>query len=213
MATWDKWFPDVLPQVPGCPTPVVRHELRRAAQALLTATRAWHRNLATLPVAAGQSDVSIAPTDPAQQQIVRIESVWLDGQRLEPVTPDELDGATTDNWGSHTGAPARYLQLSPGTITLYPTPVVNAANGLTVRVSLCPSDSATTIPDDLALRYSDEIQTGARARLMLYPNKPWSNPQLGMAYSQAFDGAIGSESAKAARAQVRGRIASRPTWA
>jgi hypothetical protein len=213
MATWDKWFPDVLPQVPGCPNPVVRHELRRAAQALLTATRAWQENLAPLPVAAGQDEVTIAPTTPAQQQIVRIESVWLDGQRLEPVTPDELDGATTDNWGTHTGAPSRYLQLTPGVLTLYPTPAANAITGLLVRVSLCPSDTATTIPDDLALRYSDEIQVGARARLMLYPNKPWSNPQLGITYAQDFNGAIGAAAAKAARAQVRGRIASRPTWA
>ena len=31
----------------------------------------------------------------------------LDGQRLTPMTPDQLDAGGTDDWRTHTGAPVR----------------------------------------------------------------------------------------------------------
>lgn len=212
MAYWARWYPDVLPHVPGCPTPVVRHELRRSAQALLQASRAWQADLTPISISAGAADYPVAPSSPEQQRIVRIEAAWLDGQRLNPLTPDQLDANSLDDWREHTGAPTGYLQLTPGIVTLYPKPVSAASTGLKLRVSLMPSDAATVIPDDLAQQYSDEIQIGAKGRLMLMPGKPWSNPQVGAGYLASFNAATSVAMSRAARALVGGRIAARPKW-
>jgi hypothetical protein len=212
MAAWAKWFPDVLPHVPGCPAPVVRHELRRAAQSLLQVSRAWQAELTPIAITAGTADYAIAPSNPTQQQIVRIEAAWLDGQRLSPMTPDQLDTGGLDDWRERTGAPTGYLQLTPGQVTLYPKPITNATTGLKLRVSLMPADTATLIPDDLALQYSDEIQLGAKGRLMMMPGKPWTNFDLAGTYLSAFSSATNTAMSRAARALVGGRIEARPKW-
>lgn len=213
MATWDKWLPDVLPHVPGCPIPVVHHELRRAAQSLLSKARAWKRTLPAVAVIANNPNVNLTPETPAEQKIVRPEAAWYDSVRLTPTTDEELDASAGEDWANHTGTPTHYLMMTPGVVTLYPKPTANSITGLKVRVSLCPSDNATTIPDDLALLYSDEIAMGAKARLMMYRNKPWTDANVGMVLEASFKIAIDSAASRASRSLAGGRIAARPTWA
>lgn len=211
MALWSRWLPDVLPHVPGCPSLVAKHELRRAAQAFLITSRAWQQTLAAVAVGAGQSEVTLAAPD-AQSKVVRAEAAWWDGKPLDPITSEELDKTSSDDWATHSGTPTHFLQLRPGVVTLYPAPSAGSSIGFKARVSLAPSDAATQLPDDLADRYSEQLAMGARARLMLYPNKPWSNPALGAAVGQAFSDAANEAKAQAARAQVGARIRQKVRW-
>jgi len=89
---------------------------------------------------------------------------------------------------------------------------VDATSGLKLRLIVRPSDTATGLPDDLALRFRDEIHVGAKSRLMLYPGKPWTNPDMAGVYSQAFNALVNQATAAAARAFVQARIPSRPKW-
>jgi hypothetical protein len=163
---WSSWFPDLLPHVPGCPQILAEHELRRAAQVLMRRTRAWRIDEAARPVVAGQATVSVAPTS-AELELVRVEAVWFDGKPLEPVTDDVMDALYSHDWRSDTGTPSRFLQGVPGEIRLYPVPIADAVTGVTMRLSVAPSEGSTGLPDDLAIRFRDEIHVGAKARLML----------------------------------------------
>lgn len=212
MTPWSAWEPELLPHVPGCPAIVARSEVRKAAQALLERSRAWQITLAPRPVSAGQDQVPIVVTDPSQQKLVRAEAAWLDGKRLDATTPAELDDSGTDDWQDRTGTPSHFFQLTPGVVSLYPKPVANAATGLKLRVSVMPADAADGLPDDLAVRYLDVIQSGARARLMLFAGKPWTNPAMATVYAGAFEAGVGQAKHDVAKAFGRGRIASRPAW-
>lgn len=211
MQAWASWFPDLLPHVPGCPQVLAEHELRRAAQVLMRRTRAWQVDVPAVAVGAGQDVVTVAPPS-ADHELVRVEAAWYDGRPLEPTTAEALDALYADDWRAHTGTPSKYIQMVPGEIRLYPVPVADAVTGLSVRLSVAPSETAAGLPDDIALRFRDDVQVGAKARLMLYPGRPWTNPELAAVYGQAFDSLVGTATATAARSYSRARIPSRMKW-
>jgi hypothetical protein len=190
---------------------LAEHELRRAAQVLMRRTRAWQVDVPAVAVVAGQATVSVAPTS-AELELVRVEAVWFDGKPLEPTTAEVLDALYADDWRAHTGTPSKYIQMVPGEIRLYPVPVADAVTGLSVRLSVAPSETAAGLPDDIALRFRDDVQVGAKARLMLYPGRPWTNPELAAVYGQAFDSLVGTATAAAARSYAQARIPSSVKW-
>ncbi len=191
---------------------LAKHELRRAAQAFFASTRAWQIVLAAVPVAADQVEVPVSMNDPLEQDLVRVEAAWFDGRKLGVASVSELDSSEFGDWRARTGAPTRFYQMVPGVVCLYPTPTDAAETGLVFRVAAQPSDAATGIPNDMAVRFTDEIHEGAKARLMLYPNKPWTNLQLAGVHAGAFAAATDSANLAAAKSFSTGRLVSRPKW-
>lgn len=210
MKLWETWLPDLLPKLPGCPIPVVEHELRRAAQMFFENTRAWHVTLAALPVIAAQDSVTVTPTS-GEQELVRIEQTWYDeGPPLSGLTGDEISEQFGDYWQAHTGVPKAFIEETPGVLRLYPIPVDAATIGLVARIAVKPSEVSTGIPDELAVKHRQALTDGALGKLMLYVDKPWSNLEYGGKHSLDFMTAINSATVQAAFG--RGRIASRPSW-
>lgn len=211
MKTWSYWFPDLLPLVPGVPNVQAAHELRRAAQVFFEQSKAWKVIEPARPVTAGTVSISAAPSD-AQQELSEVLSVKYDGKSLNVETMESIEAAYGPDWGSHTGTPVAYFQLTPGEITFYPTPADDAITGVVLTLVVKPSDAATGLPDDMAVKYRDAMHVGAKARLMLIPGKPWSNPADGVGYGAAFDSMCGTANSQAAKSFGRARIASRPKW-
>ncbi len=211
MKAWSYWMPDLMPHVPGCPQVLAEHELRRAAQAFFHQTMAWRVDETPRAVTAGTDEVSVAPTD-AGLELVRVDAIWYDGKKLDPITPETLDAQYVDDWQAQVGTPTNFLQVVPGVIRLYPVPLVDAVTGLKLRLIVTPSDASTGLPDDMALKYRDEIHVGAKSRLMLYPGKPWTSPELAGVYGQAFNALVNQATASAARAFVQARLPSRVNW-
>jgi len=211
MKLWRDWFPDLLPDVAGCPNVLAKHHLRRAAQTFLEKTRAWRVLLDPVPVLANASEIEVKPTD-AAMELVRVESVYLGTQKLKPETIETLEATMGDDWTEHKGKPERYIQLRPGFVILYPAPEVDYPEGLSVRASVCPSDTATGLPDDIAYRYWDEIHMGAKSRLMLMPKKKWTDFTLGAALGQAFQSMVDKANVDAARAFGKARIPAKVKW-
>jgi hypothetical protein len=212
MKAWSNWFIDLLPQLPGCPDPQIEHELLRASQEFFARSRAWQVIQAPVAISANQTSLDIAPSD-AGQELIRVEGAWLDGTRLKVYGVGDMDHAFTDDWQTHIGSTSTLVQITPGTVLLYPIPVAASATGLKLRLSVKPSESATGIPDDQFVKYRDPLAAGARARLMLQSGKKWSNPNLGSLNAVVFDAAVNSASIAAARSFSTGRIAARPKFA
>lgn len=210
MMLWSAWLPDILPHVPECPVIIAEHEVKRVAQSLCEKTRAWLVTPAAMPVIAAQAEVTIVLG--ANQDLVRIEKAWYDGVPMEVKTITEMDDEYADDWTTHTGTPSIAVQNSPGIIRLFPVPTAAAVTGLKVRASIKPGDAATGIDSEYAVILRETIKVGAKGALMLYPNKPWTNMELGAAYTGAF-GAMGNSLAvQAATGFGRGRISSKPVW-
>lgn len=211
MKAWSYWFPDLLPQVPGCPNVLAVHELRRAAQDFCEKTMAWKVIETARAVTAGTETVAAAPADTGME-LSEVERVSYDGKRLDPETLDSIEQNHGANWEAHTGTPFAYFQLTPGEIRLYPTPAEDAQTGIVFTLVVKPSDTATGLPDDLAIKYRNAIHTGAKARLMAMTGKPWSNPADAAVHAQEFDSMCGTGHTQAARSFGSARIASRPKW-
>lgn len=211
MKAWSTWFPDLAPLLPGCPNPMLVHELRRAAQAFFSNTKAWRVEQLAKPVAAGTESVVVRPDSP-DMELVEIDGAWYEGRRIDPTTPEVLDAQHVQGWQGHTGTPDRFLCLEPGQLRLYPIPLGDSIVGLKLRLVVSPSDASAGLPDDIGLRYRDEIKAGALSRLMLMPKKPWTDAQMGVVYGQAFGSMVDKHTEKAARAHVQARIPSRPNW-
>lgn len=208
MALWSSWLPDILPHVPGCPVIVVQHELMRAAQEFFTRSRAWLVTDSPVTVVATTEEISLSPTD-AEQDLVRVEAVWFNGIPGKVKTVAEMDEDVTD-WQTATGTPSIIVQLSPDIARLHPIPTADVT--VKVRKSIRPSDSATGIPDDLASAYRNDLAQGAKSRIMLHKDKPWTDPSLAAVSQAQFNDATSSANLDAARSFGKGRISARKKW-
>lgn len=210
MKPWSYWLPDVLPHVPGCPVLIAEHEIKRAAQAFFRESRAWRIQSEPYTVVAEQETVLITPAD-AELELVEIDdsSVYYDSQQVYPVTPQELARSFPDDWREDRGTPRQFYLLQPEQMRLYPIPIADATTGIVCRLYVTPSDKATGLPDDITRKFRDAIYLGARARLMLYTNVAWSNPNMAGVYGGAFASAVANAKDEAARAYARARITAR----
>lgn len=211
MAVWSDWYPDLLPHLPGCPEPIVDHELRRASQVFFEGSRAWKKTLEAIRVRSGEDTVEIDSGD-ASINIIRIEQAWYDGKPIDVFTPEEMSESFANDWHDHAGTPMAIVQFEPGVVRLYPLPNSNASIGLVVEASVKPSNASKGIPENLRVKFFDSITSGAKARLMIYPNKSWTNFELGMAMGSVFESDINKARLNASLSYGRGRIKSRPRW-
>lgn len=212
MITWDKFLPDILPYVPGCPIPLIEHELLRTAQDFFYKTRAWAVNLPAIPVLANATTVPIVLPD-TTTELVRIERAWYDTYKMTVRTVDTIDNYYTDNWMLHTGCPTELIQISPDVVQLYPIPLDNAVTGLTLRVSVRPNETATGINDDMVARFREAFIAGAMSRLMLQPAKPWTNDNKGMLLEARYEELAATALLLVSKSYGRGRVRAFPTWA
>ena len=60
------------------------------------------------------------------------------------------------------------------------------ANGLTMRVALKPTRAAESVEDEIYEDYVETIAAGAISRLMLSPEKPYTNEKLAIFYGGKF---------------------------
>lgn len=211
MKAWSFWSPDLLPHLPECPIPVIERALLRAAQDFMSTSRVWKIVLMPIAVPIGTTTITV-PMD-NDKDLIRVEEAWLDGQKLNLVTPDELDGDYNDDWSLHTGTPIDLVQFVPGIVALHPKPLAVATTGLKLKVSARPSESAVGITDEIAAKYRNALECGALAKLMMMPNKPWTNLELSAFHMQNFNMVTAKATVDAARGFNQGRIKSRPTWA
>lgn len=206
------YLPDVLPHVPMCPSVVALHELLRSAQDFFERSRVWKAMTGPVAVTAGQALVDVICPDPNTDP-ARIEAAWLDGRRIHPQTVEALNDVAGPLWTSQVGATSHYVQMTPYQVQLYPLPSVAAAQGVIFNVAVMPGETSTTLPDDVADRYRDQIIAGAKARLMLRPGKPWSNPNMGAALMQQFDADVARFNASASlRGLSNARRPARVAW-
>lgn len=182
MKAWSQFFPDVLPEVPGCPDPMLERALLRSAQDFCAGAHVWRVWLDTITTIASVTEYDIELA--AHSELVKLERAAMDGRPLPVITPEMLP----DDW--HTSASARngVFTHDRKTLTLTTSPAAGLA--LRVEATLKPSNNATGVEDFLFDQYVDQIAMGALARLMQKSAMPWSNPAKGLELERQFEQAI-----------------------
>jgi hypothetical protein len=180
----------------------------RAAQEFFKRSRTWLVTDAPVTVVATTEEIDLTPADP-ELDLVRVEAVWFNGIPGSVKTVAEMDESGAD-WQTATGSPSIIVQLSPDIARLYPIPVDSVS--VKIRKAISPSDTATGIPDDLASAYRDDLAQGAKSRLMMYKDKPWTDETRAVVSGGMFNASIGAANLDAARSFGKGRISARKKW-
>lgn len=172
--TFDDIAPNVLPKLPGIGVPRLRHELLRAAQHVCRTARVWRIwTDATEVQAAGEYDYEL-PTD---SQIEVVEALTVDGRYRTP-TPWTLAPGAPEDLPLH--------KVVPGRLVFELSKDLPAPRQVRWRLSLAPTEKATSLPDDIFLPWAALLSDGVLARCMSDVGRPWSSGDAA-AYLKLFE--------------------------
>jgi hypothetical protein len=182
----DAFFPFVLTEVIGCPDPTVRAITGLVVSEFCQKTLAWTEEQDLVPLVNGVIDYEL--DTPSQAYVVTIRDVWLGGRRLQPKSMAQVQDSLPDWQTSASSDPIFYNQSADrGSIRVFPIPANVTTQALRIRAAFAPNIASSSAPDFLGQRYMDVIASGIKARLMLMPGAPWSNPEVGGIYRQKYD--------------------------
>jgi len=205
----DDFLPHLLPDLPGCPHSIVKQQLLFAVIVFCQETHAWNEIQDPILVRERVNEIDV--DTPTGARIVAVKDVWASNRKLRPVTMPQLF-ELIPNWQTAEGSEATYYNASTDyrTIRIFPIPIDVNGNTLTMRVAYAPKMDATSIPDELAIKYWDALIGGAKARLMVIPGKAWTNSQMSAYNRNVFDGGVLKAKISALHDRVEGSLSVRP---
>lgn len=149
--------------LPSCPDKVILQQLRQTGRDFLARTEIWTEDLDSINVVANTADYDLSVGDNAY--ILRIKKAEYLGGTL---------------------APDDFYFLNNKTFRFVTTPVASKTDALDITVILSPLLNSEIIPIWILERYAEPIMAGAKRNLLVMPNKPWSNPDLGNYFDEIY---------------------------
>ena len=206
MKTYEAFFPDVLPDVPGCPSDVAIRAIRHAVIEFCEKSLIYQVTQDPITVREGLVDYDLDA--PNGYRVQKVMKVWFRGVELEPVAPDDM--VNPDAYSQHIGGytpskslPTGYTQKDFESVSFLPIPNQTYTNAITMRVALVPLRDSTQIEDFLYEQWGESIACGAKARLMLNPGKPYSNQEAAAINQGRYLTALNDARQRAIRGNVR----------
>lgn len=179
-----KEFYDLLmPELPGCSTAMVDHQLRQTAREFCLRTGAWRLPFDPMNLLAGQGTYDLDSPEP-ESEVVKLYSFAIGGKLLWQ-DADHAPAGTALHLPYLRNTPPFTLSPDLLELTLAPelVPSADASGGLQLVGSLKPNASATRLPEFLKSQYSDTMRHGVLSRLMLMAKKPWTDRDLASVYA------------------------------
>ena len=178
---WSAFYPDILPNVEGCPLPLVDHHLRRAAIEICKRAKRIKVDV-SFDTVAGTPEYTIDPG--AGFKLVSILDINCAGKPIDPISRAEL--SRFENWQTETGTPTRFITTTePTVLRLWKTPdtVFTIKAGISIRVD----EEATEIADWFGDQYREGLCSGAIARLCAMPKKGWTDYEQATLHQGRFE--------------------------
>lgn len=205
----DALLPQLLVELPGCPESLVASALVRACIEFCRNSEAWELTLDPITLVEGEHTYDLG--SPAGAQLVTIKNVWVGANALRPVTQADLQRVLPD-WQSALGNEPAFYMGTPDwlSVRVYPIPSSPVDTPMVVRAVFAPWLSARSLPDAIATRYFETLCAGAKATLMLVPQRAWSNPQLAVVYATQFAEGITNARNEALHNRAQGTVSVQP---
>lgn len=183
-------YPFVLPDVPGCPTPLVDKAIRNTVIDFCEDTRAWRADLAALDIVTDQALYTLIPL--AETRVITLVYVAHEDYPLTAKSEDQLDrewprlnyAYAYESHYTEQGTPWRqvkdaqatyYYQPARHTLRLVPIPDTSKVGALRVRAALKPTPTANTFSQEVFDDYYQVLAAGALYHLQTMPGKDWSD--------------------------------------
>lgn len=202
MKAWSLFYPDVLPELPGAPLPLLDHWLRNTAIEFCERTRALVVNLAAIDAVALQMAYPLVL--PANTELVEIIDAWFSGQKITAKSGAFLNNKFT-KWADETGTPDYYTQEDTANVLLVPAPAAAEVGAIVIKAALKPGIAATGIDDWLYSKYRMALCAGVKSKMMDQANVAWANPDRVAINLAQFESAIETATTAAADSLVRSR--------
>lgn len=183
---------------PGVPEALLVTSYRDAARRLLRRVRGWDIDSTTF--VQGTTSAEYAPTLPADAELVDFLFPKYAETDLERMTYDQMAARGWPETGSARGA----RLAGVGTIVVAPDPGTDISAELSARLVLRPTRDATTIPDDVVIRYADVLEYGALSLIYTVPNTAVTSMNAANYYRELFNDQIDLYEAQAADGNMRG---------
>lgn len=158
-------YPAVEVELPGCPEPLILAKIREAIIEFCNETLRWNEDLDPINVKTGVSTYDLDGQE-ANADIIIPVYVELNDQELLPGKD--------------------YYMTSLTELTLVVEPEEDSSQGLEVTVALRLKPTAATVCSDLYCDYWMPWAAGVKSKLMLMPEKKWTNLQMGARYYQEY---------------------------
>jgi len=193
----EAFYPHVLPEVPGCPDPLVNSRLIAAAAEFCRETLSWNEVQDPIVLADGVSDYELET--PTGAYVESVLSVTIGSRKLIPAAEGFVGTSTSVE-------PVYYNTSDYGVLRVYPTPQ-SPVSSMLVTVAYTPSIDATSLPDFMK-RFVDTISAGAKAQLLMMT--AWVNPQMASYYRAQFMDGINRARIQDAHGGVVGPLRVKP---
>lgn len=201
---------DVLPEVPGCPADLAEREIRNTVIEFCEKSLIHQVTLDPITLRANLSDYYLDP--PGGTRVQKIMKVWFKGKPLEPAAPDLIQVPDPYNPQPQSGYtptkswPAAYTQKDFDAITFIPIPDQTYSNAVTMRVALAPLRSGDEFDGVLYEQWGEFLACGAKARLMLKPGKPFTNPDAAALNQARYMTGLNDARQRASHGNVRSNL-------
>lgn len=198
----------VLPFAPGASLIAAEFQTRLAAREFCERTKCWRLRLPAVDVTSNEFALAI----PDYAEIHKIERArWGRQYDLEPIQFTDLP----PGWEDATEAPPTVLTQSdwnqiilypfqPGSLDIEVFLKPKAGHDFT-RSSALMQDYFNQVPDFLLEQFAEPIGAGAAARLLMLPNRPYSDMNAAAVQVARFNAACDARSSSNIRTQTRAR--------
>lgn len=167
-------FDEILMYAPGCPSPVMRKELLRAAQRFCRRTLILQRDVPFVQPAFDEDhtfDLSLESL-----QVIQVLELTVNGRVISGKQQEALRQRNAYYRQITAPEPRLYYSKREGTVSFYPTPDQDVP--VVAAVACFPSDTYEGLPEELLGQWQDAIVGGALSRLCSAPGQPYTNPEI-----------------------------------
>lgn len=182
-------LPLIAPYAPGVSELAASYNARLAAIELCEKTLCW-RQIVTVEMTEDGQEIGL-PDGVAIHQFETARHGEL------PLTPMQFSDVDERAAAASYGAPPQFItQASYNTVRLIPfmegtlslsvfvKPITENAYGLNAAGEI--EDTYDRVPDWMIQQHAETLAAGALARLLIQPDRPYTNADLGMFYAQKF---------------------------
>lgn len=179
---------DVLPHLAADPSdPVTENAIKRTVIEFCAGSWLWRSFPDPVTVKAGVNTYDLDAE--SGTDVTTVLAAEFDGLPLKARDIPTLN-ADIPRWRTVSGAVKYFTQIDTETIILAPLPDVTMNKGLTLTLALQPNQKADGFPGWIYNQYIYALVDGAVSRLMLMPNKGWSDAANGLNLRAKFEAAI-----------------------
>lgn len=202
MATISDFINEVLLEAPACPLPVAKNAILNTIADFCEKSTLWREEADPISVIKNEA---VYDLEPPRDTLVT-EIIWMGYNKKELLRRTEAQlAAANDKWMTDKGTPEAYMHLSSQTFRLYRVPSVALTDGITLRMALKPTPTATTVLQDIYDDWHETIAFGAQARLLAMRGKPWSDNAAAGQKLLGFASGV-AEARRTATASHHGRV-------